>query len=311
MEERFYQELFDFIDFITSHEIEINEYHFDDIKDIYCDYKGIELPNGRVIDFRDNKKDDNSFAFFNSNREPFIGIYTDKIRRRMEFNNLFMETLYIIQSLLHEFEHLYQHQMFLNVKNIKEIKTVQDYEDAIISYSLFLGCLKHYLSKEFRPDITKKIMRKLKLDEAPESSIFPEINRVYTENYTIEPNERMAEIKSLTYIRDMLRKYSDNTDAINLYNHNLNFRLIHGYEFSGIIKINCPTYMFFEKIGLDSVVKQLKLYNLFNNKNFTTYDKLLLGIPAKIGEYVNIVGQFIESENNEDYSNDLVLERKK
>lgn len=107
------------------------------------------------------------------------------------------------------------------------------------------------------------------------------INFLASENYLLDPGERLAEIKAWKYIVNIL-KNQKRTDELLYARTNLFYSYIRGYEDNGIF-INCPTYEFLLELGLMREYKQIKRKVEENKYSFDT--RLTYGLPLSYFEF--------------------------
>lgn len=229
----------------------------------------------------------NTVASYNKTNKE-ITIYIKELERAKliitkYFNTLEMNDelnngikLAIMQYILHELEHAYQHQIsediMIQTDYAKISRTEFEYEKTI--------------AEEATDEILDVILNKEKSNNANYSQFdiyniisksLLELERrkaLYKQLYEITPTERMAQINSYKLIKEIL-KNSDYQKLYHYYYSKLIFEEIKGYN-----KTNFPLIKYLSEIGEISLLEQLS----FVNESMETIDlekRLFYGLLLK------------------------------
>ncbi|MBO5182992.1 MAG: hypothetical protein J6B64_01200 [Bacilli bacterium] len=191
-------------------------------------------------------------------------VYTDGIINLLKSNEkyhhlfkkneelLFINSL-IMQQILHELEHVNQRKIVAEENNIEA--------------TILKMCLR-------------ELNRDKKTNEQKEQEYLN-----YKKYYSISPEERMAQIKSLQNIRVILKNTNIVSDITDFMGTSLLETSLNGYE------NNCPIIDYLKKINKEKLLEQFSWYDKHDSlclkkskESFKLNDRLLYGLPIDIKE---------------------------
>lgn len=210
-----------------------------------------------------------------------IDYYSQKVSKICNLgavNTYFVFNSEVIATILHEFEHVLQKRV-IDESKFKDIMLKKDNEVFLI-----------YVCQIF---YDKKIY-----DFIYEDEIFPKkINyNLYKKVYSFNPEERLAQINSLSRMKNILNNNVIDLDLLNcIFYIQMYTDILKGYKLNRSTQLICPSEYFFKAIGKKSIWKAYEFYDSNRNKLLNTcinnYDlnyRLRCGFPISYVEYTAI-----------------------
>ncbi len=197
-----------------------------------------------------------------------------KICKNTNLEGYYGKNIAILQTLLHELQHAYQ------IKRINESKFVyNDYKDI----ELFLLLYSYFFLKYTNPD--KRLGEKdieiiTNLGVNPNSStIASDIKDILSNYYRYNPAERMAEIKSLYLVRNMLSIFDNKSESIEKVDNRLSKEIVRGYyKGQRDLCYNSPSITFLRELQLPNEIRTLNDMIYAYKDQLTDSKRLYLGI---------------------------------
>ena len=199
----------------------------------------------------------------------------DKIIVNSTSNSIYGINLSIVQSLLHEIEHVKQLKMLRFEKSFDN--SHNDIEKILIDssydYLRFMGKYGKGFSKE-----EKRYLNSLNIGINKKS--FLNLVKKHKSLYHYAPNERLAEIKSYHIICNMIKHNELGESISKPFKHKLDSSIVRGYEKNpGYLCYYSPSYNYLSNLKLDKNLAQIKDFEDKYLKDDTfNYFRLLYGV---------------------------------
>lgn len=230
--------------------------------------------NGAII-FKENKKEENYNAAYDSMEKEIKIYYMNIIKSGINFKhyNIFETNFYMLQTILHEIEHL----------KLDTDLSINDFEKKLANLSS-LRFIRLLLLKNLNSILKKyeySIMMELYL--AFKTTIF------YNKNWSIFPEEKITEANSGKILLNSIDKLSNfKTNNSNEYRFVLDLyykSLLLGYKYNKKKNLyNVPIFQYLEKLNkIDSkgLVDNTIIEEIKNIENYSIEDRLKYGFPIQ------------------------------
>lgn len=205
-----------------------------------------------------------------------ISINIDNQIKKSEIDDIYIINVYILQTLIHEITH------------IRQIKQLSDFRYAELSNPLIkLEYLLNYI--DYYSLSTKYIEKNY--GNPSNESIKKQIVAEYGYYHDLFPMERMAEITSLRYVKNIIDKCEDNQKIKELASVLLNLDLVLNYSY-GYVKLadnvfSSPVDLFIEKFNLLEFYPEVNklIYLLESSNRITDKERFKYGLPISLDSY--------------------------
>ncbi len=221
---------------------------------------------------KENKKEEKNNAIYDCGRKEIKIYYLNIVRNGLFFEkyNIFETNLYMLQSILHEIEHL---------KSDTDL-SISDFEKKLFNYSLptfIQSLLQNNLNdhlKKYENSTLIKVYFVLK------TNIF------YNQNYSLLPCEKLAEANSRKILLDSVDEYHNfkinNPNEYKFILKTYYFSLLMGYKYNKKQnEYNVPLLQYLEKlnkIDTKGLLDNTILDEIKNVENYSLEDRMKYGL---------------------------------
>lgn len=244
-----------------------------------------------LVDFRDSEDYIEKIVYLDEsdNEKSNYSFIKKELRVRFtkESNNAIESNIYNISALLHEFAHVEQFKVCVNLAKNVDIKKIILEES--LAASLFFENYNKIIEGEKNISLLER--EKINTDYAHY------LKRCDIESvlYNKKPSERMANIASYTEVIDILKVSKRRTlnSFVSTYEEKLQESLLSGYDPNNLENTS-PTFDFYDSL-LNLVTEKQDEIILHKNilkslwKNLPALERLYLGLPLTEPEYDNLL----------------------
>ena len=209
-----------------------------------------------------------------------ISININNQIKKSETKDLFMLNTYIIQTLIHEITHIRQIKLLTDHK-YNELSSNLARLEYILNYLNYYSYSTKYIEKNYGNPNDLKIKN--------------QVIQEYRNYHDLFPMERMAEIYSLKFMKNLISKYDNDSKrkelALVLLDTDLIFNYSYGYVKISNNTLSAPVDLFIEKFNLLEFYELInKLINSLENSKTLDEDKRFkYGLPITIDSYKNLI----------------------
>ena len=274
MEEKFYSNLFDIIDDRSKKGLYLSSNDLNTIISIYNERFYTDDYISEIKDFKFEKED------HYGSYTPSLGLIRidrDKIKKKTPLNGVLGANIDTLHTMLHELQHARQMRI---INETSFTHKDSDLELYLLIYAYFyLKYTKINKDVKFNAWDIKTLTN---IGINPYSlELANDIKKYMSSCYTINPAERMAEIKALYQIKVMLLKNGYYYDQMNIIDGKINRQLVRGYtKGEKDLCYNSPSFTFLRKLKLNEELYTLQKLIFAHKQELNNSKRLYLGIHA-------------------------------
>ena len=208
-----------------------------------------------------------------------ISINIDNQIKKAETKDLFMLNVYIAQTLIHEITHIRQIKLLTDHK-YNELSSNLARLEYILNYLNYYSYSTKYIEKNYGNPYDSKIKN--------------QVIQEYKHYHDLFPMERMAEIYSLKFMKNLISKYDNNSKrkelVVTLLDTDLIFNYSYGYVKLSNDTLSAPVDLFIEKFNLLDFYQEINrlIYSLENSEKLDDDKRFKFGLPITIDSYKNL-----------------------
>ncbi len=197
-----------------------------------------------------------------------------KICKNSELEGFFGKNIAILQTLLHELQHATQIKM-INESQF-EYNSYKDIELYLLLYSYFF--IKYNNPNKVLSEKDLEIINNLGVNPRS-STLGNDIKDIQRDYYRYNPSERMAEIRSLNIVKNMLSLFDKESYNYEVINNRLFQELVRGYnKEEKDICYNSPSMTYLRGMHLQEEINTLNDMIYAYKTQLTDSKRLYLGI---------------------------------